>query len=54
MTAIIPDNIKKIFIKRIHLQRMGKPQEVAEVVAFLASNRSSYVNGTVIEITGGM
>ncbi|XP_012232417.1 (3R)-3-hydroxyacyl-CoA dehydrogenase isoform X2 [Linepithema humile] len=54
MTANVPDNVKKILIKKIQLQRIGKPQEVAEVVAFLASNRSSYVNGTAIEITGGM
>ncbi|EFN87518.1 estradiol 17-beta-dehydrogenase 8 [Harpegnathos saltator] len=54
MIAGIPDNVKEMFIKKIPLQRMGKPQEVAEVIAFLASDRSSYVNGTSIEITGGM
>jgi len=36
------------------LQRFGQPQEVAEVIVFLASDKSSYVNGTSIEITGGM
>lgn len=54
MTEIVPDNVKKFFIKKIQLQRMGKPEEVAEVVAFLASNRSSYVTGATIEVTGGM
>ncbi|XP_020295398.1 estradiol 17-beta-dehydrogenase 8 [Pseudomyrmex gracilis] len=54
MTAVIPDNIKEMFTKRISLQRMGKPEEVAEVVTFLASDKSSYINGTTIEITGGM
>ncbi|XP_035739866.1 estradiol 17-beta-dehydrogenase 8-like [Vespa mandarinia] len=54
MTATVPDNVKNIFIKRIPLERMGKPSEVAEVIAFLASNKSSYVNGASIEVTGGL
>lgn len=54
MTSTVPDNIKNMFIKRIPFERMGKPTEVAEVVAFLASSRSSYVNGTSIEVTGGL
>ncbi|CAL1684896.1 unnamed protein product [Lasius platythorax] len=54
MTAIVPDKVKEMFIKRIPLQRLGKPQEVAEVIVFLASDRSSYINGTSIEVTGGM
>ena len=54
MTMTVPDNVKELFIKKISLQRMGKPQEVAEVIAFLASDKSSYVNGASIEVTGGM
>lgn len=54
MTATVPDNVKNMFIKRIPFERMGKPNEVAEVVAFLASSRSSYVNGASIEVTGGL
>lgn len=54
MTGTVPDNVKQMFIKRIPLQRMGKPQEVAEVIAFLASSKSSYINGASIEVTGGM
>lgn len=54
MTAIVPDKVKEMFIKRIPLQRLGKPQEVAEVIVFLASDRSSYINGASIEVTGGM
>jgi len=54
MTAIVPDKVKEMFMKRIPLQRFGKPQEVAEVIVFLASDRSSYINGTSIEITGGL
>lgn len=53
MTAVVPDKIKKKFMERISSQRIGKPEEVAEVIAFLASDKSSYINGTFIEITGG-
>ncbi|XP_012059835.1 PREDICTED: estradiol 17-beta-dehydrogenase 8 [Atta cephalotes] len=54
MTMTIPDKVKELFIKNISLQRMGKPQEVAEVIAFLASDKSAYINGTSIEVTGGI
>lgn len=54
MTAKIPDKVKEMFLKRIPLQRLGKPQEVAEVILFLASDKSSYINGASIEVTGGI
>ena len=54
MTMTIPDKVKELFIKNVSLQRMGKPQEVAEVIAFLASDKSSYINGASIEVTGGI
>lgn len=54
MTKTVPDNVKQLFIKNIPLHRMGKPEEVAEVIAFLTSSKSSYVNGASIEVTGGM
>lgn len=40
--------------KRTALKRMGQPEEVAEVVAFLASNAASYITGAVIPVTGGI
>lgn len=54
MTEVVPDNVKHIFMKRIPLRRMGKPEEVAEVIAFLGSSKSSYINGASIDVTGGM
>lgn len=54
MVETVPDNVRRMLIKKIPLRRMGKPEEVAEVVTFLASNKSSYVNGASIEVTGGM
>ncbi|XP_011259780.2 estradiol 17-beta-dehydrogenase 8-like [Camponotus floridanus] len=44
----------KNITKNIPLQRKGKPEEVAEVIVFLASDRSSYINGASIEVTGGL
>jgi 3-oxoacyl-[acyl-carrier protein] reductase len=38
----------------IPLRRFGRPKEVAEVICFLASDRASYVSGTVIPVDGGM
>lgn len=41
------------FKKQIPLNRLGKPEEVAEVVAFLLSDAASYVNGANVDVTGG-
>ncbi|XP_021923404.1 estradiol 17-beta-dehydrogenase 8 isoform X1 [Zootermopsis nevadensis] len=53
MTDSVPEKVIQKIIPFIAVGRMGKPEEVAEVIAFLASDRSSYVNGASIEVTGG-
>lgn len=53
MTDSVPDKVMQKFLSLIPLGRIGQPTEVAEVIAFLASDKSSYVNGAAIEITGG-
>ena len=53
MTDELPEEVKAAILSRIPQQRMGTPDEVADVVAFLAT-RGSYVNGTVIHVNGGM
>ena len=53
MTDELPDEVKAAILSRIPQQRMGAPDEVADVVAFLAT-RGSYVNGTVIHVNGGL
>lgn len=54
MTAVLKDEIKEEIAKTIPLKRMGTPDDVANVVKFLASEESSYVTGQVIHIDGGM
>ena len=41
-------------LKQIPIQRIGNPEEVANVVEFLASNKASYVTGTTFYVDGGM
>jgi len=53
MLKAVPDKVKNKFKMLIPAGRTGRPEEVAEVVLFLASERSSYVTGTSIEVTGG-
>ena len=53
MTDELPGEIKEGILGRIPQGRMGRADEVADVVAFLAT-RASYVNGTVLHVNGGM
>ena len=54
MTHKLPDNVREEWIKTIPLRRSGKPEDVADVATFLASDLSSYVSGQVINVCGGM
>jgi 3-oxoacyl-[acyl-carrier protein] reductase len=50
----IPENVLQEMKARVPLKRLGKPEEIANVYAFLASDEASYINGAVIEVSGGM
>jgi len=54
MTAKLPEKIKESAIALTSLKRFGKPEDIAELVSFLASNQASYITGQVIGIDGGM
>jgi 3-oxoacyl-[acyl-carrier protein] reductase len=52
--ASMPEEVLKGMEARVPLKRLGQPEEIANVYAFLASDEASYVNGAVIEVCGGM
>ena len=52
--STIPDKVIQEMESRVPLRRLGKAEEIANVYAFLASDEASYINGAVIEVSGGM
>ena len=54
MTQTVPEKVEKYIIGAIPLRRMGEPEEIANAVAFLASDNSAYITGQVLSVNGGM
>ncbi len=54
MTDVLPDELKKKYLEQIPAGRFGKPQDIANVCVFLASDEASYINGQTIHVNGGM
>lgn len=54
MTDVLKDEIKEDIARTIPLKRMGKAEDVANIVKFLSSDESSYITGQVINVDGGM
>ncbi len=50
----IPHKVLEQMTERVPLRRLGTPEDIANVYAFLASDEASYINGAVIEVAGGL
>jgi 3-oxoacyl-[acyl-carrier protein] reductase len=54
MIETVPDNLKELALKAIPAARFGSPEDIANAVAFLASDASGYITGQVLCVDGGM
>ncbi len=54
MVAAMPEKVLADLAAKVHSRRIGKPEEIANVYAFLASDEASYINGECIEVSGGI
>lgn len=54
MTDALDENVIKAYTEKIPLGRFGDPKDVAEAVAFLLSDASSYITGEILRVNGGM
>jgi len=54
MTKVLTDDQKSLMLGQIPLGRLGEPEEIARVVAFLASESGAYITGETIHVNGGM
>ena len=54
MGAHIEDNLRDEILNKVMMRRMGRPEEIANAIAFLASDMASYMTGQVIRVDGGI
>ncbi len=54
MTAVLKDELKEKITELIPLRRLGEVEDIAETVAFLASDKASYITGQTIQVDGGL
>lgn len=52
--STVPEKVINALEERVPMGRLGKPEEIANTFAFLASDEASYINGAVIEVSGGL
>lgn len=54
MTEVLPESIRENVTGQIPLKRFGETKDIAEIIAFLASDKADYITGQVIHVDGGM
>ncbi|MEZ6018564.1 MAG: SDR family oxidoreductase [Planctomycetota bacterium] len=54
LLADLSPELKKDYQAQVPMRRFGRPEEVASAALFLTSDEASYINGTVLEVTGGL
>lgn len=54
MMETVPENLLEKFANQTMLKRLGEPDEIANVIYFIASDAASYITGTTIDVNGGM
>src|ERR1044071_5555508 len=54
MTAALPEEVRQKILSSVPLARMGKPEDIAAAVKFLASEDAAYITGHVLAVNGGM
>lgn len=54
MTRVLPEEHKQALLNKIPMQRLGQPEDIASMAAFLASDQAAYITGQTIHINGGM
>ncbi len=54
MTDQLSEEIRKKMTDQVALNRLGEPQDIADAVSFLASDKASYITGTVLHVNGGL
>jgi 3-oxoacyl-[acyl-carrier protein] reductase len=54
MTEQLSEDIRKKMSDQVALNRFGQPEDIANAVSFLASDKASYITGTVLHVNGGL
>ena len=54
MTSVLSEEIRKGILSKVPLGRLGEPEDIASMVAFLASAEAKYITGQVFAVDGGM
>lgn len=54
MTAVLSEDVKNAAVAQIPMGRFGKPEDIANMVTYLSSDKASYITGQVISVDGGM